>query len=45
MRSKRLHYLDHPEYGLLVLITPYPPPAAEATAATPDGAGKDRKAQ
>ncbi len=22
MRSKRLHYLDHPEYGLVVLITP-----------------------
>ena len=24
MRSKKLHYLDHPEFGLLVMITPYP---------------------
>lgn len=23
MRSKKLHYLDHPEFGMLVLITPY----------------------
>lgn len=26
MRSKRLHYLDHPEMGMLVLITPYEAP-------------------
>jgi len=23
MRSKRLHYLDHPEFAMLILITPY----------------------
>ncbi len=36
MRSKRLHYLDHPEFGLLVLITPYdgPPPGQKTTAET-----------
>lgn len=28
MRSKRLHYLDHPVLGVLALITPYEPPAA-----------------
>jgi hypothetical protein len=28
MRSKKLHYLDNPEFGLLVLITPYEAPAA-----------------
>jgi len=26
MRSKKLHYLDHPEFGMLVLITPYEAP-------------------
>jgi len=26
MRSKKLHYLDHPEFGMLVLITPYETP-------------------
>ncbi len=26
MRSNKLHYLDHPEFSLLVLITPYKPP-------------------
>lgn len=26
MRSKKLHYLDHPEFGVLVLITPYEKP-------------------
>ena len=26
MRSKRLHYLDHPQFGMLVLITPYEAP-------------------
>lgn len=33
MRSKRLHYLDHPQFAMLVLITPYE--AAEVTADTP----------
>ena len=23
MRSKNLHYLDSPEFGMLILITPY----------------------
>jgi len=37
MRSKRLHYLDHPEFGMLVLITPYdgPPAGQEPPAETP----------
>lgn len=26
MRSKKLHYLDHPQFGMLVLITPYQAP-------------------
>lgn len=26
MRSKTLHYLDSPEFGMLILITPYEPP-------------------
>lgn len=29
MRSKRLHYLDHPQFGMLVLITPYIPPIVQ----------------
>jgi len=28
MRSKNLHYLDSPEFSLLILITPYDPPEA-----------------
>ena len=28
MRSKNLHYLDNPEFALLILITPYEAPAA-----------------
>ena len=28
MRSKTLHYLDNPEFALLILITPYEAPAA-----------------
>ena len=27
MRSRNLHYLDHPEFALLILITPYEKPA------------------
>lgn len=34
MRSKNLHYLDNPEFGLLILITPYKAPDAGETAAT-----------
>ncbi len=30
MRSKEIHYFDHPKFGMLALITPYePPPAPE----------------
>lgn len=29
MRSKQLHFLDHPLFGMLVLITPYTIPEAE----------------
>jgi hypothetical protein len=29
MRSNKLHYLDNPEFSLLVLITPYEPPSAD----------------
>jgi len=32
MRSKRLHYLDHPEYGMLVLITQAEAPSADTDA-------------
>lgn len=31
MRSKELHYFDHPKFGVIALITPYTPPAAQAT--------------
>ena len=27
MRSKELHYFDHPRFGVIALITPYTPPA------------------
>ena len=38
MRSKNLHYLDNPEFALLILITPFEvPPEAEVNAAD-DGA-------
>lgn len=29
MRSRTLHYIDHPIYGILVTITPYTPPKPE----------------
>ncbi len=29
MRSTKLHYLDHPQFGMLVLITPYDAPPEE----------------
>lgn len=28
MRSKEIHYFDHPKFGMLALITPYEPPPA-----------------
>jgi hypothetical protein len=33
MRSRELHYLDHPLFGVIVLATPYEPPAPPAPAA------------
>lgn len=32
MRSKNLHYLDNPEFAMLILITPYEAPAEAAAA-------------
>jgi hypothetical protein len=32
MRSTRLHYLDHPQFGMLVLITPYEPDESDEQA-------------
>ena len=44
MRSRNLHYLDNPEFGLLILITPYEAPdeataipAAESAGSEPGG--------
>ncbi len=31
MRSKVLHYIDNPEFGMLILITPYEAPASDAS--------------
>ena len=31
MRSKNLHYIDNPEFGMLILITPYEAPADDAS--------------
>lgn len=31
MRSKEVHYLDHPLVGMLILFTPYTPPEPEVT--------------
>ncbi len=33
MRSKELHYLDHPMFGVIALVTPYDPQQAAADAA------------
>lgn len=35
MRSRKLHYLDHPEFGMLVLITPYEAPPADENEPAP----------
>lgn len=39
MRSSQLNYLDHPLFGVLVLITPVQPPAAASTPVTPGAPG------
>ena len=31
MRSKKLHYLDSPEFSMLILITPYEAPEVDST--------------
>ena len=36
MRSKELHYFDHPKFGVIALITPYTPPAAPVDTVSPD---------
>ncbi len=36
MRSKKLHYLDHPQFGMLVLITPYQKPLEPALEVMPE---------
>ena len=36
MRSKKLHYLDSPEFSLLILITPYDPVEVENTSGITD---------
>ena len=35
MRSKELHYFDHPKFGVIALITPYTPPATPTETVTP----------
>jgi len=37
MRSKELHYFDHPKFGVIALITPYVPPvhAVQPEVSTP----------
>ncbi len=36
MRSNELHYVDHPVFGMLVLVTPYQAGAPQASAAEPE---------
>ena len=38
MRSKKLHYLDNPEFSMLVLITPYEAPEVDQTTSLDDPA-------
>jgi hypothetical protein len=44
MRSRELHYFDHPRFGMIALVTPYdapedePEPEPEAMAAEPEAA-------
>ncbi len=34
MRSGELHYIDHPLFGMLIMVTPYTPPKSAPTAST-----------
>lgn len=36
MRSRNLHYLDNPEFGMLILITPFETPAAVEESVPPE---------
>jgi len=36
MRSKEIHYFDHPKFGMLALITPYEPPPAPKPESIPE---------
>lgn len=35
MRSREIHYLDHPMFGIIALVTPYEPPAVPAAVPAP----------
>jgi hypothetical protein len=37
MRSRELHYLDHPMFGILIVATPYEPPKPDQDAAENEG--------
>ena len=46
MRSRELHYFDHPRFGMIAMVTPYdapedepePEPEAEAATVEPEAA-------
>ena len=40
MRSKELHYFDHPLFGVLALITPRPAPGSSSTSPSAPGAAR-----
>jgi hypothetical protein len=42
MRSTEIHYLDHPFFGLIALVTPYEPPKAETPEEAPTPATEIR---
>jgi hypothetical protein len=44
MRSRELHYLDHPMFGILIIATPYEPPEPPAEEATTTAVQKNPKA-
>jgi hypothetical protein len=41
MRSREMHYYDHPLFGVLVKITPYGTLEQEEPAEPPDAAAED----
>lgn len=42
MRSRNLHYLDNPEFGLLIIITPYEKPEAASSTALEANGGESQ---